>query len=251
MERLLKIGFAKAGYWHNDERKPKCVLEVHRKAERVLYAFLADGVVMYIGKTIMTLERRMYGYQNPGPTQSTNIRINTKIYSALATGKAMDIFVLPDSGFLKYGDFAINLAAGLEDELISVISPEWNMSGKKKIAVDIQSEKPLTIADTASLPNLDTTSFEITLGEAYYNQGFFNVKKEYADLFGADKALIEIQMCNTSEAVIQGYINRTANTNGTPRIMCGKPFKDWVQASRKPGDTIKITVISPGSIIIE
>ena len=66
----------------------------------------------------------MYGYQNPGPSQNTNIRNNNLIKEFLSRGESVDIFALPDNGLLHYGDFHINLAAGLEDSIVSSLKPE-------------------------------------------------------------------------------------------------------------------------------
>ena len=71
----------------------------------------------------------MYGYQNPGPTQSTNIKGNKLIKELLATSAPVEIYALPDNGLLYYGGFHVNLAAGLEDNLIATLSPPWNRAG--------------------------------------------------------------------------------------------------------------------------
>jgi hypothetical protein len=72
----------------------------------------------------------MYQYQRPGPSQRTNIRINAAIAERLATGNAIEIYVLPDPGDMEYKGFHLNLAAGLEDSLISSLRPTWNKAGK-------------------------------------------------------------------------------------------------------------------------
>ena len=45
----------------------------------ILYAFVAQGEVKYIGKSTQTLSGRMNGYKHPGPTQSTNINNNVRL----------------------------------------------------------------------------------------------------------------------------------------------------------------------------
>ena len=71
----------------------------------------------------------MYEYQNPGPTQSTNIKVNKNIYNFLADGKQVVIYALPDNGLLRSGEFHINLAAGLEDSIVKTLNPIWNKMG--------------------------------------------------------------------------------------------------------------------------
>ncbi len=128
-QRLEAMGFVRCGEWHLDGTQPKYVLERHATAQNVLYAFIISGEVAYIGKTTQPLQRRMYGYQRPGPTQSTNIKCNAYLREALQDGKAVAIHALPDNGLLYYGGFHVNLAAGLEDSIISGIRPSWNSAG--------------------------------------------------------------------------------------------------------------------------
>ena len=72
----------------------------------------------------------------------THKRVNAAIKNLLDNDQPVDIFILTDNGLLRYGDFRINLAAGLEDTLIYEINPDWNLSGRNLIPVDTASEKP-------------------------------------------------------------------------------------------------------------
>jgi hypothetical protein len=80
-------------------------------ARNVLYAFVANGQVMYIGKTTQPLQSRISNYKYA--TRSTNIKNKTNIVACLKQGMYVDILVLPDNGLLHYGGFHVNLAAGL------------------------------------------------------------------------------------------------------------------------------------------
>lgn len=128
-ERLREMGFVRCGEWQLHDGKPKCHLLDCADARNVLYAFAISGEVVYVGKTIRPLKQRLYGYQNPGPTQSTNIKGNGLIRDALVAGAVVEIYALPDNGLLYYGGFHVNLAAGLEDSLVSTIRPAWNKAG--------------------------------------------------------------------------------------------------------------------------
>jgi hypothetical protein len=130
MESLLKIGFRRVGQWLISDGKPVLSLEAEQGSHNILYSFVSDGEILYIGKTAQSLSKRMYGYQNPGPLQRTNLRNNKLIAETLRAQKPVDIYALPDNGLLYYGGFHVNLAAGLEDSLISELSPTWNKSGK-------------------------------------------------------------------------------------------------------------------------
>jgi hypothetical protein len=253
MNRLINIGFISVGHWTLESQNIRFNLISHHRTKNVLYSFICNGEIKYIGKTTNQLAKRMNGYQNPGPTQSTNIRVNAIIRKVLQEKNPIDIFILADTGLLRYGDFKINLAAGLEDTLIYEICPEWNYSGKNKIKEDVESEKPELTKEALSNAQIAPAkiTFDVTLGQAYYNQGFFNIRQQFSELIGTDKSTIEIQLGSNTDKVIQGYINRTANNNGTPRIMGGTELRNWIKKNFKQNDTIKIDIISPVSLRLQ
>jgi hypothetical protein len=251
MNRLLKIGFQCVGRWKMVDGNLEFELTSHAYSENVLYAFVSNGNIKYIGKTTQKLKNRMQGYKRPGPTQSTNIKNKANIEKLLKRGEVVDIFVLPDSGLMHYGDFHLNLAAGLEDSLISVISPPWN--GSKKNKKDKNETKKINVktrkTDHLAFDLNATISFDLTLEKTYYKSGFFNVKKEFSEFFGKDKDEIEIYISKDNEP-LRGYINRSATSNNSPRIMGGKELKDWFQKNFDVMDKIKVDVLSPVSIFI-
>ena len=136
MNRLLEIGFQPAGHWQLVDGELSFELLRHGSQKNILYAFVCDGQVKYVGKTVQSLAKRLYGYKNPGLSQSTNIKNNAHIKELLNSGAAVDILVLPDNGLLHYGQFHVNLAAGLEDNIISRLQPEWNGKPKKVLPAD-------------------------------------------------------------------------------------------------------------------
>ncbi len=80
LDQLLEIGFKYAGVWRlENERKLICELADFSGSKNILYAFVCGETVKYIGKTNQLLQKRMNGYQKPGPSQNTNIRINKQI----------------------------------------------------------------------------------------------------------------------------------------------------------------------------
>lgn len=246
MNRLLNIGFTSVGSWTHKNNGIKYALNFHHTATNVLYSFISNGDIKYIGKTKMQLLQRMYGYQNPGPSQSTNIIVNAAIKNFLDNDQPVDIFILTDNGLLGYGNFKISLAAGLEDTLIYEINPEWNLSGRNLILTDSNSEKPELSKEPQSTAALIPvlTTVDILIGQVYFNQGFFNVGREHSQLLGADNSTIYIQLGANADTTILGYINRTANRNGTPRIMGGKELRNWIKNNFKLNDTMKVDIIS-------
>lgn len=87
----------------------------------------------------------------------------------------------------------------------------------------------------------------ILIGKAYYNQGFFNIRKRFSNMFGEDKSRIFVQLGDNPE-IIEGYINRTANPNKTPRIMIGIAYSNWIQMNFAKGDILTIEVFTNSKI---
>jgi hypothetical protein len=131
LDKLIELGFKQVGTWSISGNKLELNLNVGHKTKDVLYGFVIDNDIKYIGKTIEELQKRLYGYKNPGPTQRTNIKNNKKINDSLISGKIIKIYALLDTEPIKYKSVKINLAAGLEDVLIKELSPEWNDLGKE------------------------------------------------------------------------------------------------------------------------
>lgn len=128
-KQLENMGFKEYGIWKIENEKIKCELIADAAAQNVLYAFISDGDVLYIGKTVRSLKKRMYNYQNPGDTQLTSKRCHQLIHNTVCSGKTIQIYAFPDNGLLSYGGFHVNLAAGLEDNLIKKLKPVWNITG--------------------------------------------------------------------------------------------------------------------------
>lgn len=245
MNRLLEIGFQPVGNWKLDGDDIVCELTRLMNNRNVLYAFVVEGAIKYIGKTTQPLKKRMSGYQNPGPTQKTNIKNRINIFEQLKKGYFVDILVLPDNGLLRYGGFHINLAAGLEDSLISQLRPEWNGQRLSKASSEPEEKPPQKTAKKT----LEKTTFLQILHKTYYNSGFFNVPVQYDRHFGNNLDKIDIY-CGNEEVQIVGYINRSANQNKTPRIMGGVELKNWLQNKYQITDQVLIEVLSPTSIKI-
>lgn len=243
MNRLLEIGFEPAGHWLLDDSKLKFELTRHSTQTNILYAFVCDGDVMYVGKTIRMLATRMSGYKTPGKTQTTNINNNQRILEVLARGAAVEILALPDNGLLHYGKFHLNLAAALEDDIIRKLDPVWNGGKTEKVpdAVFVGDEP------TPESPAVFTETFHFILQRTYFRSGFFNVGVSAQKHLGADGETIELFLGDARQPVL-GTINRRANTNGTPRVMGGTALRDWFKSQAREMEPVAVQVLSPTSI---
>jgi|tagenome__1003787_1003787.scaffolds.fasta_scaffold20534131_2 hypothetical protein len=125
---LHDLGFEEVGNWSLVDGLPCCTIVRHGAESGILYAFISQSTVLYVGKSVRTLARRMYGYQNPGETQRTNRANNDNIKKHLAKS-TVGVLALVATDEMFYRGVRINIAAGLEDELIKRLRPLWNRMG--------------------------------------------------------------------------------------------------------------------------
>lgn len=269
-DTLLNVGFVDVARWLLSGEQLKCQLDgEHVAANRllleepnVLYAFVQDEEVQYIGKTTRSVRKRFAGYQRPGRTQRTNVRCNRNIKEALKGGAEIRILVFAPISDLRYREYEINLAAGLEDSLIKAFDPPWNGREKNEpITEEAEREEAEENADgaAAEIAAPDTTavdpisgkglaSFRIALGQAYYHQGLINPGVDASRFLGTDGEPIQVLFDDGSEPVLS-RINRTANPSGAVRIVGrNREIADWFQRNFSIGDTVHATVIDPNRI---
>ena len=129
LQRLQEAGFQRAGSWSLGDFGPVCDINQHASASPVLYAFVCEKQVLYVGKTARTLRKRMYNYERPGPSQRTSLANHANLRHYLEDGRAVELWVFVDDLGLEFGGFRVSLAAGLEDALIATIRPPWNKMG--------------------------------------------------------------------------------------------------------------------------
>ncbi|MDR3047347.1 MAG: GIY-YIG nuclease family protein [Bacteroidales bacterium] len=123
----MEIGFEKVGQWALNGNNIDFSLVKHAHNNNILYAFIENNSIMYVGKSTKTLYERMSQYKNPGNTQRTNLRNNAEIKKLLSNGKKVEIYAFVDDGSFHYGPFSVNLSAGLEDSIIKAKQPLWNI----------------------------------------------------------------------------------------------------------------------------
>ena len=62
--------------------------------------------------------------------------------------------------------------------------------------------------------------FVLTLQPTYFKQGFFNVTRDFDRYVRSSGGPVRLQL-DRGGPYIEATVNRTANTNGTPRILGG------------------------------
>lgn len=260
MHRLRKIGFRNAGYWELDEHKPTTLqfyLRTHEPYPHTLYAFVVQDEVKYVGKTTRTLRGRLTNYANglrkgaKPRTDTTNVRIAGLILDALAQDQTVDIYALPDTELHQFGDFHLNMAAGLEDSIIQVVKPEWNGGKRAKVAPvpgQVGTPLPLPVTDHPALlggPVRET--FLVKMGDTYFDKGFFNTGIQGSEALGGDGETLRI-FCGEAQEPILGTLNRRANGNRSPRIFGGKALREWIQGNLVRDGLMRVDVLTPTAI---
>lgn len=112
---------------------------------------------------------------------------------------------------------------------------------------------PLSETHARSYPRMaknDTISdlvFKLVLHKTYYKKGFFNITVEFDHCVGSEGPVI-LELPDGIK--IDSNINRTANTNGSARIMQRAALRDWFQSNYKKGDTVPVRFATPRHLLL-
>jgi len=88
------------------------------------------------------------------------------------------------------------------------------------------------------------------LQKTYFNKGFFNVVVDYDRYVRKTVGPVRLRLGRLG-IEIDGEINRTANTNGTARILGGTALRNWFQNNFEPMDTVEVDLSSQKIIVLE
>ncbi len=262
LARLQEIGFELAGEWLLEEDGP--VIEVRRygAAANVLYAFVSDHELLYIGRSGRSLGIRMQGYELGGPARSVRARNRERIIGMLMLDQQVALYAMPDPGAMLYGSFRVNLAAGLQHSLIDALDPPWNKAAASTF--DNAEPTPLNVVmsearrgrggatsddDEPAILTTEACGYRFLVGYMYMNKGFFNVPARYSRLFGKDREKIKI-LCGRDKSTIHGHIDRSSNTNAAPRIVGGGALKSWFEEHAGLNNPVDIDILAPNAVWI-
>lgn len=130
-KNLYEFGFQEVGQWSLDgilKSGVRFTLTTYSN-DRVIYVFLVDDDVKYIGvceKTVTTLSKRMARYQSMAGS-GTNKRVAGFIREALSNGIRVKILALKSDKVMRINNLEVDLVKGLENPLIQAFKPEWNI----------------------------------------------------------------------------------------------------------------------------
>lgn len=266
VEDLFQVGFREIGEWtsnagklglrKNDDSDPAW------KVPNTLYSFAVrkagssePAAIKYIGKTTQSLVKRFAGYLSPGNTRATNMRGHQAILGELNAGKVVTILSFSGPHLLQWGRYEINMAAGLEDDLIRKFQPGWNgthQAGKDRLTE--QGELEIEIPTAATSPSISGEApltgdeFTIRLGDTYYSTGYINPGVKVSHKFGDHGDSLLIYLGNDANSPVESTIDRKANGTGAPRVLARAPVRDFFQQNFNLGETVRAKIISRHAI---
>ncbi len=261
LSRLEEIGFELAGEWLLEDGEPRIEVRRYAAAANVLYAFVSEQELLYIGRSGRALGLRMQGYEQGGPARSVRARNRERVVAMLMLDQQVALYAMPDPGSMLYGSFRVNLAAGLQHSLIDALDPPWNKLGGGLLeAVDPTPLHQVPVAarrravggrldDQATNDTSERPSYRFLVGYMYMDKGFFNVPVRYSRLFGNDREKIKI-LCGREKSTIHGHIDRACNTNAAPRIVGGTALKLWFEEHAGLNNPVDIDILAPNAVWI-
>lgn len=87
--------------------------------------------------------------------------------------------------------------------------------------------------------------FKLTLHPTYYVEGFFNITIDYDEYVRQEEGSIPIIVeIDDQEIMIEGFIDRSANTNQTARIRGRSKLREWFQSNCNEMDTLYVDLSS-------
>jgi len=135
-DELKRLGFQKVGDFFiiNDELSFRLI---DFQKDTGVYLFLIDRKIKYVGVTQNELQRRIYGYKNPGPSQRTNQRIKKKLLAQLQRMKTCTIWFMPENKIQELKVLLVRAKSQkevlvdlklLERLMITTFKPKWNLA---------------------------------------------------------------------------------------------------------------------------
>ena len=265
---LEELGFEHAATWSLDQDLLSITYHNHQDTSGLLYAFVSNQIVRYVGVTERTFLNRMYGYRMPGRGQATNIRVNSQITQLLLEGASVRVYCLSGTEEVFYRGIRINLPAGIENPLICRIAqfhidngiPQlWNIRGNRRTVPALVTQEAVEEAVAEDMIYVEAipeeiqtvhvySEFYVKLRNAYYYKPFFNLRIAGSHLLGVHGEEITVDCIGLSPCQIVRTINRTHNTNGTVRLNLNQFYTEWVQANYRLDDMMTVRILNRNHI---
>lgn len=250
LEKFKEIGFKPVGSWKVTPNGLTFDIEKEYESKKeVVYAFISDEIVHYVGKTDTTLKNRMTSYKNGkegNKSGSTNKEIYNKIFEKIQKGCEVKIYVLFDIEINHMG-YKVSISSGIEPSLISALDPKlcWNSrysnSSIRKISnksIDNNSTriKPINSSEPLKYP----VHAQCALRMEYFLKGLISFSKSYSDYLPKNSNVnVQIEIAD-SKNTFTGKFTRSSDKT----IINGHDdLKDWYNKNFKQNDIIDIEIL--------
>ena len=91
--------------------------------------------------------------------------------------------------------------------------------------------------------------FQLTLHPTYFNQGFFNVLTDFDRYIRPDEGRVTLVLGNQFQEV-EARVDRSANLNGTARVMGGARLRRWFQTHYREMDVVPVRFEAPDRLVL-
>lgn len=247
---VKELGFRHIGTWRAQGESLNHTITDFLNENGVLYAFLINNEVCYIGKTSNLLGIRMAGYINASTSQTTNSRVRGAILEAIKQNRIVEIYVLLDKEEIRYKRFRLRLADGLEDTLIEYFQPKWNYRGTQRIK-ELVCDYPSDIIYETSGPvkqhNNALASAHITVAKEFL-KGKINFPKKKIDYNKFIPELPKKVKLILGESDKVNNVNIIDAGNGQARINSVELLTWYRTNNLRPGDMIYVDFIDEVTI---
>jgi hypothetical protein len=93
-------------------------------------------------------------------------------------------------------------------------------------------------------------TFPLKLQQTYLDRGYFNVTLEYDRYVRNSSGPVRLRLSRDGPE-IEAKVNRSANKNGTARILGGVALRDWFQKNCELMDTVDVDLSSQEVIVLD
>ena len=93
-------------------------------------------------------------------------------------------------------------------------------------------------------------TYQLTLHKTYYERGFFNLGVEVERFVRKDSGPVTLKL-GVAGREIEATVNRTCNTNGTPRVLGGPELRNWFQKNFDLKDVVTVEILEPSKMAIK
>lgn len=249
---LEKIGFQYAGKWFLPDNSNKISFELINDVqlvEDVLYAFISNDIVKYVGITEKTLKARMInyksGHEENNSSGSTNKKVNQEIKRLLLKKIEVLIYCLKGFAPCDFFGYRISLSTGIEKSLIQNFDENNNMWNIRGVANNSNLKNSSIIKTQKTTSLLLNNQTIVKVGKESINKGFILFKNDINQLLPIESEGMDIHY---KDKILSGWFTRSQKNK---KVNGYNELKLIMNSDFKFGEKILVTILNPNEIKIE